>query len=299
MRNLSWQGSAVTVFVHMEGLGGEWHHYGLDDTVLTTEGPEPLPQPTLAVADRSASTLRITFNAAMNAADAANTANYSVTDPSSGQALAVLSVQVVDAFTVILTTVPQTQYVDYSVQVQNISGPTTPVPPPVANGTLPVRTPHTLVALDAATVWKYDQSGANHGTAWRDPAFNDGAWPSGPALLAFETSALPPYDLPATALLATGNLLAAEVHQANGTSGDIVFGTVLEALVLPSQLSPDVPMVLNISRQGDAAELLWTPPSATLQQAADLSGPWTNVTGATSPWPVPLDQTKWFFRLHE
>lgn len=48
-----------------------------------------------------------------------------------------------------------------------------------------------LVSLDAATIWKYEQSGANPGASWTLGTFNDNAWPSGPALLALETSALP------------------------------------------------------------------------------------------------------------
>ncbi len=35
--------------------------------------------------------------------------------------------------------------------------------------------------------WKYDQSGADLGTAWRGTSYNDSAWPAGPALLADET----------------------------------------------------------------------------------------------------------------
>jgi hypothetical protein len=370
------QGSAVTVFVSMKGDGGQWHLYGLDDAVLTTEGPEPLPQVTLVVADRAANTLRLTFSAASNQSAAVNPANYTVTDPS-GAPLTVLSAQVIDAFTVVLTTSPQTAFVDYSVSVQNISGPTTPLPPPFSNGTLPVRTAHTLVALDAATLWKYDQSGSDRGTAWRDPGFNDGTWASGAALLALESSALPelirtpltvasnrftyyfrhrfnslpgvssaplrirhvvddgvafylngqllhtrgadapldylsaanrtvdnavyegPFDLPAAALLTTGNLLAAEVHQVNGTSSDIVFGAVLEALVLPSQLSPSIPLTLSIFPQGSGAQLLWSPPSAILQQSEDLTGPWGDIDDATPPWLIPIDRPKSFFRLRK
>jgi hypothetical protein len=369
-------GSAMTVFVNMKGDGGQWHLYGLDDTALTTEGPEPLPQVTLVVADGATNTLRLTFDAAVNATAAANVENYLVTSQGTGP-LTVLSAQVVDPFTVILTTAAQSPAVDYYVGVHNISGPTTPLPPPLYNGVQPVRTPHTLVALDAATQWRYDQSGNDRGTTWRDPEFNDGTWPIGVALFGFESSPLPepirtaltvganritfyfrhrfnglpgvtstplrirhviddgvafylngqllhsrrvnlpldylstatrsvdaavyegPFDLPATALLTTGNLLAAEVHQVNGASGDIVFGAVLEALVFPSQLDPPAPPVLTISRQGNGAQILWSPPSGVLQQSDNLPGQWTDVAGATSPWVVPFDRARSFFRLRE
>lgn len=50
-----------------------------------------------------------------------------------------------------------------------------------------------------AAVWRYDQSGLDRGTAWREPGFNDGAWPAGPALLYSEADALPgPKNTPLT-----------------------------------------------------------------------------------------------------
>ncbi len=40
-------------------------------------------------------------------------------------------------------------------------------------------------------VWKYQQSGTDLGIAWRQPAYNDAAWPSGAALLYVEEDTLP------------------------------------------------------------------------------------------------------------
>lgn len=48
-----------------------------------------------------------------------------------------------------------------------------------------------LVSIDASSVWRYNQSGANLGTAWKEPGFNDSAWPSGASLLAMESAELP------------------------------------------------------------------------------------------------------------
>lgn len=45
-----------------------------------------------------------------------------------------------------------------------------------------------LVAIDQ--VWRYDQTGNDLQTAWRDPDFDDAQWPSGPAVLYVETSSL-------------------------------------------------------------------------------------------------------------
>ena len=47
----------------------------------------------------------------------------------------------------------------------------------------------TLIEVDAS--WSYDQSGSDLGTAWREPAFDDTAWPSGAGLLYVEGSDLP------------------------------------------------------------------------------------------------------------
>lgn len=45
-----------------------------------------------------------------------------------------------------------------------------------------------LVAVDDQTQWRYDRSGEDLGTAWREPGFNDSAWPQGKALIADETT---------------------------------------------------------------------------------------------------------------
>jgi glycosidase len=47
------------------------------------------------------------------------------------------------------------------------------------------------VVLPFTNVWRYDQSGTNHGVAWRDPAFNDSAWAVGRGVFALETIVLP------------------------------------------------------------------------------------------------------------
>ena len=44
-----------------------------------------------------------------------------------------------------------------------------------------------LLPFDAT--WKFHTNGLDLGTAWKDPGFNDSAWPSGAALLGFEPDA--------------------------------------------------------------------------------------------------------------
>ncbi len=46
----------------------------------------------------------------------------------------------------------------------------------------------TLLAIDALTMWRYDRSGQDLGGTWREPGFNDGSWPSGPTLIADEST---------------------------------------------------------------------------------------------------------------
>jgi hypothetical protein len=46
----------------------------------------------------------------------------------------------------------------------------------------------TLVAIDDKSTWRYDRSGQDLGTEWRERSFNDSAWPEGKALIADETT---------------------------------------------------------------------------------------------------------------
>ncbi|HEY2951591.1 MAG TPA: lamin tail domain-containing protein, partial [Verrucomicrobiae bacterium] len=51
--------------------------------------------------------------------------------------------------------------------------------------------PQSVFFTTISNVWKYDQSGADLGTAWRGATYNDASWPSGAALLGFDTGTLP------------------------------------------------------------------------------------------------------------
>ena len=48
-----------------------------------------------------------------------------------------------------------------------------------------------LVLVDYGDRWRYHDQGEDLGTAWREPEFDDRAWPEGPGLLGFETAPLP------------------------------------------------------------------------------------------------------------
>ena len=55
--------------------------------------------------------------------------------------------------------------------------------------TKPITAP--IFAISESQIWSYEASGTDLGTAWREKAFNDTAWLSGPGLLGFETGAMP------------------------------------------------------------------------------------------------------------
>ncbi len=59
--------------------------------------------------------------------------------------------------------------------------PTYEVPPTIGPAT----------NLYFTNVWRYEQSGTDLGTAWREPGYNDSAWPVGPGLFYNTASALP------------------------------------------------------------------------------------------------------------
>src|SRR6185295_8645210 len=43
----------------------------------------------------------------------------------------------------------------------------------------------TTTFMSAGAVWKYMDSGANLGTAWKEPGFDDSAWNAGPGELGY------------------------------------------------------------------------------------------------------------------
>lgn len=55
-------------------------------------------------------------------------------------------------------------------------------------GTPPGTKEHKVVSWDAT--WRYNQSGQDLGTAWREPSYDDANWPKGPGILGFRTGAL-------------------------------------------------------------------------------------------------------------
>ncbi|MDB6033536.1 MAG: metallophosphoesterase [Verrucomicrobiales bacterium] len=103
-------------------------------------------------------------------------------------------------------------------------------------------------------------------------------------------------------LITGDNVIAAEVHQATPSSGDVCFGAEL-SLTAPSP-SPIVVTdcfgSLCFSVQTNQLVLRWDAPNGILQNAFSLQGTntaWRNVMNATSPYIVARSNTAAFFRL--
>jgi outer membrane protein assembly factor BamB len=56
-----------------------------------------------------------------------------------------------------------------------------------------------------------------------------------------------------------------------------------------------LPVILGIALQGDQVELSWS--TGILQSSGQAAGPYTNIVGALSPFPVPLSSGAQFFRV--
>ena len=102
-----------------------------------------------------------------------------------------------------------------------------------------------------------------------------------------------------TNLVIGTNILAAEVHQINTTSSDIVFGAALAGNFLVSTTPRPQ---LDISRTGNITTLSWAGSGFTLQQTPQISLPtnvWTDVPGPiiTSPFSVTNPPATKFYRL--
>ena len=181
-------GSAVTVFVRMEGRGGEWHLYGVDDGVLTLTDTPPAPRRAVA---ESGTTVRLAFTEAVDEGTAEEAEHYAMSDPEMGTTLAVLSAQWLGEGEVRLTTETQLHGTDYFLTVSNVLASGETATRTFLNGMVPVLARVPLVALDESTGWKFESSGQDLGQAWRALEYDDSSWSAGPALLGAAHAMLP------------------------------------------------------------------------------------------------------------
>ena len=150
--------------------------------------------------------------------------------------------------------------------------------------------------LGLASTWRFNDTGTDLGSAWRDPAYNDSSWPSGPGLFFVEDAALPgpkstplipgrptyyfrttfSFDgNPATKLLSfrpvvdDGMVLylnGSEVAQFNMPTGAVNYSTMASAALVDASLSPSISISSSNLVPGIntlAVELHQTAPSPT------------------------------------
>ena len=98
-----------------------------------------------------------------------------------------------------------------------------------------------------------------------------------------------PFSVPSTGLVLGDNVLAVEVHQRRTDSSDITMG--LQLLMLGS-----FPKFTTVALLGTSLKFEWTG-SGTLQAADAVTGPWTDVPNASSPFTAALIGTAKFYRL--
>ncbi|HXP60712.1 MAG TPA: hypothetical protein VN829_09485, partial [Dongiaceae bacterium] len=105
-----------------------------------------------------------------------------------------------------------------------------------------------------------------------------------------------PFDLPG---YGTTNVLVLFSPTNSGTFTNTAAFTTLNAggstnLVTGTTPTPP-PVTLKLATVANQVQLSWT--SGTLQTAVQLTGPYTNITGAVSPYTLPLSGTARFFRV--
>jgi hypothetical protein len=101
-------------------------------------------------------------------------------------------------------------------------------------------------------------------------------------------------------LLGTNNLLNIDYNNGGSTNDDLSFLMAGPALGdfangLPGVLPPGI---IKFNHGANNLNLTW-PDSGTLQSAAEVLGPWSDVVGATNSYSAPFDAPRKFFRLRQ
>lgn len=366
----------VTLF--QIGDTGGWNHFNVEPVagwianhLLANSGSTNAPRLALAVLNNP-SNITATLSSPANALSGTNRANYWLQRADTGARVLVTSVALSSGTNATLTTLPIIPFTDYVLTVSNVGAAGVPGATPGLNGATNVLAPLRLAGIDDVTRWRFNATGANLGSSWRNTNYNDSAWPSGHALLGFESTALAepirtalaassvmtyyfraPFHWPYTNrnarlrlryLVDDGavfylnareahrigvtnnpvswtnaasrtvpdavyegphlldvnylnygtNLFAAEIHQVNSTSTDMIFGASLEALVMPSMLAEARPVLLH---QG--LHLAWTNSSFALESAASPAGPWSRVAIQTNPYSLNPTSGSGLYRLRQ
>ncbi len=161
---------------------------------LTVTSDATAPTIVSAIGDTNLNVVTVTLNDALpgtgiNFATAQDPARYQIRLTAGGGLLTVTSATATNVgnntVVTLTTATPRTQGQDYTVVLNNVTDRAA-TPNAVSPNTAAIRATVALLAFD--NVWRYDQSGTDLGTAWKESAYNDSAWPSGRGVLGFETT---------------------------------------------------------------------------------------------------------------
>jgi len=94
-------------------------------------------------------------------------------------------------------------------------------------------------------------------------------------------------------LMAGTNVVAAEIHQHRTDSSDVSFDLAL----IGEPPAPPVPPVLHWGQFAGQIALVWRDPRFLLEQADEVTGPWTRLSSAASPCVLDPGTGNVFYRL--
>jgi hypothetical protein len=153
-------------------------------------------------------------------------------------------------------------------------------------------------------LWGYVGANTYNGSTWGVPAnFFTGSvdnfeiWTNAVAANDI-TNLMAETITPAPGLLAAWNFNQGAGVTAYDSSGNNYNATLDNAIWTLGFSVPPASLALGLERNGSQWNLIWSGVGIQLQSAPDISGPWTTIQNASSPYTLdPTSATKQFFRL--
>jgi hypothetical protein len=240
-----------------------------------------------AIGNRDQTTITITFEDAspLNAADAQNTANYTV----GGGVTVNLATLDASGKVVTLETSPRAKGVNYSLEIKDIRDtaetPNMLDPNPTRIATL--RQEVLLLAADAT--WKYRNDGPNlDGSGWETSGYVDTAWPSAQILMGLEPSGGPRQQLFAQGWNTNNLFLLSRTNTVGGgLNGTNIVDYFRATVNLPFSLADTIIQVRHVTDDGAVVYFNGTEAFRYLIAA----GPVGYLTEATGTAPEGLTRT--------
>jgi hypothetical protein len=163
------------------------------NTTLTVTADTTPPYIISAIGSTNQTTVVVTLTdpqpgTGVSLATASNASNYQIVGPGGLTAISATAATSGASNVVVTLTLsgPLTQGQNYTLVVNGVTDRAS-TPNPVTPNSAPIV--QTIVFFGFNSTWRYDQSGLDLGTAWKESGYDDSAWPSGPGVLGFETSA--------------------------------------------------------------------------------------------------------------